>query len=256
MRRASSSVVIKKVRVPLMIDSTDEKVIDDGAHVLPGQGDHQLDQPRGRRGALREGGAAGARSSARRWWSAASTRHRAWRVTRAAQARDRRALATSCSPRSTGCSREDIYFDPLVFPCASGDEQYVGSGGRDDRGRARSSSSASRSARRCSASPTCRFGLPDGRPRGAELRVPLPLRAGRAGPGARQLREARALPVDPRGGAQALPRTCSTTAATDPIDALRRALPRAQAATKAAASTLPLDERLRALHHRGHAATG
>ncbi len=42
------AAVIKKIRVPLMIDSTDDQVVRARADLLPGQGDHQLDQPRGR----------------------------------------------------------------------------------------------------------------------------------------------------------------------------------------------------------------
>ena len=45
--------------------------------------------------------------------------------------------------------------------------------------------------------------LAAGRPRGAQLGLPLPLRAGRPRHGDRQLGEARALSVDPRGGAAA-----------------------------------------------------
>ena len=48
----------RRVKVPLMIDSTDAAVHRGGAPPLPGQGHRQLDQPGGRRGALREGGAA------------------------------------------------------------------------------------------------------------------------------------------------------------------------------------------------------
>ena len=55
---------------------------------------------------------------------------------------------------------EDIYWDPLVFPCATGDAQYVGSRGGDHRGRAADQGALPAAPRRCSASPTSRFGLP------------------------------------------------------------------------------------------------
>ena len=97
------------------------------AHVLPGQVDHQLDQPRGR-----------SRSSS------------AWCRSRAAygaalvvgcidedkeQGRRSRASASSTIARRScklltekyGIRPGDIIFDPLVFPCATGDENYVGS---------------------------------------------------------------------------------------------------------------------------------
>ena len=48
-------------------------------------------------------------------------------VTRAAQARHRRALVRRCSPGSTGSPARDLIFDPLVFPVGTGDENYVGS---------------------------------------------------------------------------------------------------------------------------------
>ena len=41
-------LLIKKVRVPIMIDTTDPKSVERSLHVLPGQVDHQLHQPRGR----------------------------------------------------------------------------------------------------------------------------------------------------------------------------------------------------------------
>ncbi len=128
MRPLPRDVVISKVKVPLMIDSTDAKVIELALTLLPGQGHHQLDQPRGRRGALRAASCPLARS-----YGAAlvvgcidEDKQQGMAVTRAAQARGRRALPTSCSPRSTACPPRTSIFDPLVFPCATGDAQYVG----------------------------------------------------------------------------------------------------------------------------------
>ena len=45
--------LVKKVKVPLMIDSTDANVIEESLKRTPGQVADQLDQPRGRRRALR-----------------------------------------------------------------------------------------------------------------------------------------------------------------------------------------------------------
>ena len=111
-----------------------------------------------------------------------------------------------------GVPAEDLYFDPLVFPCASGDEQYVGSAVETIEGvrlikqrfpRCKTVLGISNVSLRSA----------DRRTRGAELGLPLPLHPGRPGHGAGQLREARALPLAPRGGAAARPRTCSSTAA-------------------------------------------
>ena len=73
--------VIRKVKVPLMIDSTDAAVIAELAHLLPGQGDHQLRQPGRRPGALRERRAARAevRRGARRRLHRRGQGVRAWR---------------------------------------------------------------------------------------------------------------------------------------------------------------------------------
>ena len=94
-----------------------------GAHLLPGQGDHQLDQPRGRRGALRAGRPARRGATARRSSSAASTRtSRAWRST----AKRKLAIAERSPPaahREVRHPRGGPLFDPLVFPCATGDAQ-------------------------------------------------------------------------------------------------------------------------------------
>ena len=73
--------LVKKVKAPLDDRLHRRAGARDGAHASPGQGDHQLDQPGGRRGALRAGGAAAAHLRRARWWWAASTRtsSRAWR---------------------------------------------------------------------------------------------------------------------------------------------------------------------------------
>ena len=189
-----------------MIDSTDAAVIELALKPLPGQGHRQLDQPRGRRGALRAGRAAGSgRYGARAWSSAASTRtsSRAWR----SRAQRKLAIAER-SPRaahraSTACPSADLIFDPLVFPVRHRRRELRRLGRRDDRGRPRASRQRFprlqdhprhlqrllRPARR--------------RPRGAELRLPLPLHQGRARLRDRQHRAARALRLDPRGGARA-----------------------------------------------------
>jgi 5-methyltetrahydrofolate--homocysteine methyltransferase len=118
------SAVIKKVRVPLMIDSTDEKVVERALTYCQGKaiinsinledGEERFHKvvPLARRygaalivGCIDETGMA-------------VTRGRKLEV-----AERSHALLTG----KYGMPEEDLYFDPLVFPCASGDQQYVGS---------------------------------------------------------------------------------------------------------------------------------
>ncbi|MGQ0508581.1 MAG: methionine synthase [Myxococcaceae bacterium] len=118
-------VVIKKVRVPLMIDSTDEKVIELALTYSQGKavinsvnledGEERFEKvvPLARRfgaalvvGCIDDVGMAVPRQ---RKLEVAERSH---------------ALLTG----KYGMRPEDLYFDPLVFPCASGDQQYLGSG--------------------------------------------------------------------------------------------------------------------------------
>jgi len=116
--------VVKKVRAPLMIDSTDEKVVEraltycqgkaiiNSINLEDGEERFQKVVPLARRfgaalivGCIDETGMAVTRA---RKLEVAERSH---------------ALLTG----KYGIPEEDLYFDPLVFPCASGDQQYVGS---------------------------------------------------------------------------------------------------------------------------------
>ena len=116
--------VIRKIRVPLMIDSTDEKVIARALTYCQGKaiinsinledGEERFHKvvPLARQfgaalvvGCIDETGMAVTRA---RKLEVAERSH---------------ALLTG----KYGVPEEDLYFDPLVFPCASGDKQYVGS---------------------------------------------------------------------------------------------------------------------------------
>ena len=66
-----------------------------GAHLLPGQEPHQLDQPRGRRREVRARRARWRAATARRWWSAASTK---------TSCRRRPSRASASSPSPSGAS--------------------------------------------------------------------------------------------------------------------------------------------------------
>jgi 5-methyltetrahydrofolate--homocysteine methyltransferase len=116
--------VIKKVRVPLMIDSTDEavlaraltycqgKAIINSVNLEDGEERYEKVVPLARRfgaalvvGCIDEQGMAVPRA-------------------RKLEVAER---SFELLTKKYGMRPEDLYFDPLVFPCASGDPQYVGS---------------------------------------------------------------------------------------------------------------------------------
>nr|WP_279636962.1 methionine synthase [Corallococcus llansteffanensis] len=118
-------VVVKKVRVPLMIDSTDEKVIAMALTYCQGKaiinsvnledGEERFEKvvPLARAygaalvvGCIDEIGMA-------------VTAERKLQVAE---------RSFELLTKKYGMRAEDLYFDPLVFPCASGDAQYTGSG--------------------------------------------------------------------------------------------------------------------------------
>jgi 5-methyltetrahydrofolate--homocysteine methyltransferase len=117
-------VVVKKVRVPLMIDSTDERVIAMALTYSQGKaiinsvnledGEERFEKvvPLARQygaalvvGCIDEPGMA-------------VTRQRKLEVAQ---------RSFELLTKKYGMKAEDLYFDPLVFPCASGDAQYTGS---------------------------------------------------------------------------------------------------------------------------------
>ncbi len=117
-------VVVRKVRVPLMLDSTDERVLEMALTYSQGKaiinsvnledGEERFEKvvPLARRfgaalvvGCIDETGMA-------------VSRERKLEVAERSYE-----LLTG----KYGMKPEDLYFDPLVFPCASGDEQYTGS---------------------------------------------------------------------------------------------------------------------------------
>jgi len=118
------AAVTRKIRAPLMIDSTDDRVVERALTYCQGKaiinsinledGEERFEKvvPLARRygaavivGCIDEPGMA-------------VTRQRKLEV-----AERSHALLTG----KYGVPEEDLYFDPLVFPCASGDQQYVGS---------------------------------------------------------------------------------------------------------------------------------
>jgi len=117
-------VVVKKVRVPLMIDSTDERVI--AMALTYSQGKAIINSVNLEDGEerfekvvplAREFGAALVVGCIDEKGMAVSRQRKLEVAERSFE------LLT----RKYGMKAEDLYFDPLVFPCASGDAQYTGS---------------------------------------------------------------------------------------------------------------------------------
>ncbi len=228
-----------------MIDSTDARVIELALRTVPGQGDHQLDQPGGRRGALRARGAAGPHATARRWWSAASTRtsSRAWRSPASASWPSPSA-PTSSSPTSTA-SPEGHDLRPARLPVRHRRRELHRLRGRDHRGRPRSSRSASPDARPSSASPTSPSACPTA---GREVLNSVFLyhcAQGGPRPAIVNSREARALRLDPGGGAEARrgPDLLARRRTRSP-PSRRTSAAGSREAAKETGAQLPLDERL------------
>ena len=144
---------------------------------------------------------------------------------------------------------EDLYFDPLVFPCASGDQQYVGSAVETIEGVRLIKQRFPRSKTVLGIS-NVSFGLPTA---GREVLNSVFLyhctQAGldMALVNSEKLERYPSLPEEERQLSEDL----LYNRGAGPHHPLRRPLPRAQAAERRATSTLPLDERLAALHHRG-----
>ena len=149
-----------------------------------------------------------------------------------------------------GIRAGDIIFDPLVFPCATGDQNYVGSARRDHRGHPPDQGSVA--AREDSARHQQRLLRPARRrARGAELGLPLPLHEGRPRPRHRQRREARALRLHPGGRAQAR-RGPALEPRRRPDRRVRGALPRREVAREEGRVVAAARRAPRELHHRRH----
>lgn len=117
-------VVVKKVRVPLMIDSTDEAVI--AASLTYCQGKAIINSVNLEDGEERFQKVV----PLARAFGAALVVGCIDEVGMAASRQRKLEVAEHSYQLLTekyGVKPEDIYFDPLVFPCASGDAQYVGS---------------------------------------------------------------------------------------------------------------------------------
>ena len=147
--------VTRKVKVPLMIDSTDAAGDRAGARATARarrsstRSTWRTARSASRRSSRCSGryGARGRRRLHRRGQAAGHGGH-----ARSASSRSPSA-PTSCSPRSTAC-RPGPHLRPARLPVRHRRRELRRLGGRDDRGRPRHQGSASPSARRSSASPT------------------------------------------------------------------------------------------------------
>ena len=210
--------LIRKVKAPIMIDTTDPQGGGAGADLLPGQEHHQLDQPRGRRGEVRAHLPAREARTARRWWSARIDEDK---LQAQAFTRERKLAVAERSvellTEKYGIPPEDIIIDPLVFPCATGDENYIG--GAVETIEAHPADQGEHPARQDGARDFEHLVRPaGGRARGGQLGLPVLLHQGRARPGDRQRREAGALRVAFPRRSGAWPRICCSTR--------RRSMPR------------------------------
>ncbi len=209
-----------------MLDSTDARVLEEGAEAHAGQVAHQLDQPRGRRGALQARGAAGAdvrrRAGGRlhRRGQGPGPGHHA-----RPQARDRRALPRAAH-RAVRRRAGGHHLRRARVPGRHRRPELHRLGRGDDR--RHPPHQGEPPALQDDPRRLQRLLRPAGRgPRGAELGLSLPLRAGRSRHGDRQLGEARALRRDPGGGARA-GRGPHLVARRRSDRRLRRAFPRPQ----------------------------
>ena len=119
--------LIRKIKAPVMIDTTDPRALELALTYCQGKsiinsinledGEEKFERVCPLAQALRRGAD---RGLDRRGQAAGAGIHAR------AQAGGGRSGRTSCSPGSTASRREDIIIDPLVFPCATGDANYIG----------------------------------------------------------------------------------------------------------------------------------
>ena len=192
-------IVVKKVKVPLMIDSTDAVVIEEALKRAPGKSIiNSINLEDGEERFQR------VVPLARRYGAALvvgcidEDKQQAQAITRAAQARDRGALIQN-SDRTLRRRARGHHFRSARFPGRHRRPQLYRLRRRDHRGhRAHQGGVAALQDRARHLQRLLRPAR--GGPRGAELGDALSLRAGRTGPRDRQLGEARALSLDARRG--------------------------------------------------------
>ena len=110
-----------------MIDTTDPKAVELSLTYSQGKAIINSGQPRRRRGEIREDLPAGAKPTARRLLSAQSTKTPSRRRPSRVSANSKSPAALSRFSRlSYDIPISDIVIDTLVFPCATGDENYIG----------------------------------------------------------------------------------------------------------------------------------
>ena len=197
--------VTKKVKTPIMVDSTDAQVIEESLKRLQGKSiinSINLEDGEARFQAVVP--------LAQRYGAALvvgcidDDKEQAQAITRERKlevARRSHKLLTE----KYGVPEQDIIFDPLVFPAGTGDENYVGSaaetieGVRTDKGSAAEHKDGSGNFQRL-------LRAASGRTGSFQFGVPLSLRPSRAGHGDRQLGADAAVRLHPRRGKAAFGR--------------------------------------------------
>ena len=119
--------LMPKIKAPMMIDTTDPKAVELALTYCQGKiiinsinledGEEKFERvcPLARK------------PTARRWWWAPSTKTSCRRRRSRASANwPWRSVRVKLLTEKYGIAPEDIIFDPLVFPCATGDENYIG----------------------------------------------------------------------------------------------------------------------------------
>ena len=191
-----------------------------GAHLLPGQEHHQLDQPGRRRGEVRAHLPASPNATARRWWWAPSTktscRRRPSRASANLRWRERSVPAADGEVRHPGRRH---HHRPAGVPLRHRRRELHRRRGGDHRRHPAGEGEDALTSRPCWGFRTSRFGLPAAAREVVNSRLPLLLHQGRAGPGDRQRGEAGALRLDPRRRA---PPRRNLLFNTPPVDSRRR----------------------------------
>ena len=150
-----------------------------------------------------------------------------------------------------GVLEHDIIFDPLVFPAGTGDVNYLGSAAETIEG-VHLIKEALPNTKTILGISNVSFGPPDRWPGGLQLRFPLPLRPSRTRFGHRQLRGDAALCFHPGTGASAFRRP-DLEPWPEPGGRIRFPLPRqASQGDYRRAPQPPLGGQARLGHNRGH----
>ena len=262
--------LIRNIKAPMMIDTTDARAIELALTYCQGKSIiNSINLEDGEEKFERVCPLAKAYGAALIVGTIDEDKQQAQAFTRERKLAVARALVSSCSPTKYGIAPEDIIIDPLVFPCATGDANYIG-GAVETIEAMRLIKEKIPYVKTVLGVSNISFGLPAGRARGRQFGLPLLLHQGRTRSRHRQCRKARAVRLHPGRRAHARResaiqhaaariRTITHCARQDwreqtheqkvadqpaPYRGDRRAFPRPREEGKKQAADLPLDQRL------------